>query len=188
MKLVIVINQQAATALGDLDLIDCAILDWLMTICNSRNERIAAERRQGKTWVNYHKLMNDMPLLGFSTKSAVSKRLKKLQQNGYITLHTHQQRTYIDITAKCDRLVTSKPLPHGNTAPKTVAYRQQNRFPTATNNTNKTENYKRSEKNIRENNNSNEGYKRAKARVLWLKTQPRTPFEIWLQQHEKIAT
>lgn len=180
MKLVIVINQQAAAAMGDLDLIDCAILDWLTTICNSRNERVAAERWRGKTWVNYHKLMTDMPLLGFSTKSAVSKRLKKLQQHGYLTLQTHQQRTYIDITPKCERLTLdrSQPFPRSNTAGKTVSHVPRSRFPQATNNPTRIINYKKSGHAPH----SNDGYRRAKARATWLKSRPGISFDLWYQQ------
>lgn len=105
MKYFVNVNQIAAARLGDLDLVDCAILDWLMAICNSKNDAIQRERIGTRTWVRYSHLLHDMPLLGFTSKEAVRKRLVRLRRNGYITMDLIKQRTYIDLKQKCEQLL-----------------------------------------------------------------------------------
>lgn len=105
MKYFVTVNQVAAAKLGDLDLVDCAILDWLMAICNSKNETIQRERIGTRTWVRYSYLLRDMPLLGFTSKEAVRKRLAHLKNSGYISMDLINQRVYIDLKQKCEQLV-----------------------------------------------------------------------------------
>jgi hypothetical protein len=58
---------QLVLAETSLDIGDAAILDFLTFICNSRNEKVEAERirdeRGSCTWVDYGHLLRDMPLL-----------------------------------------------------------------------------------------------------------------------------
>ena len=49
----------------DFDLVDGAILDYLYFICNSKNEKIAEQRINGYTWVDYNKILSDIPLSDF---------------------------------------------------------------------------------------------------------------------------
>lgn len=147
MKYSIMINQRVVADINDqlekgnkLDLIDCAILDWLVAICTSRDERIAAQRNDGMTWISYSKLISDMPLLGLTAKSSVSKRLNNLAEGGYIRLNTIRQRTYVDYTLKTEKLSynpdlsTNKPFTTANSYGKTVHHSERNRSPQRTDN------------------------------------------------------
>ena len=83
MKYSIFINQKEMSK-TDLDLVDGAILDYLHGICNSKNVKIEEQRINGYTWVDYNKLLNDNPLLRMKSKSALSRRVKKMENSGFI--------------------------------------------------------------------------------------------------------
>lgn len=90
MKYTIVINQKALTEIApDLDLVDCAILDYLYHLCGSPSEAIVKQRVTNDagtwTWVNYAHLMADMPLLRIKSGGALSRRLQKLEASGFLT-------------------------------------------------------------------------------------------------------
>jgi len=104
MKYTVTINQAAAAALGDLDLDDCAIIEWLSVICNTKNEAIAKERIGKKTWIKYGHLIHDMPLIKPKTKEALRKRLVHLRDRGYIAMETVKQRVYVELLSKCEKL------------------------------------------------------------------------------------
>lgn len=109
MKYNININQ-IALAKCNIDIIGASILDYLYIICNSKNELIQKSRIvvDGKwfTWVNYQKIIEDMPLLRINTKSSMSVRVKNLATEGFILIHTDikKQKTYICFTSKIDEL------------------------------------------------------------------------------------
>ena len=105
MKYFVSVNQYAAAQLGDLDLVDCAIIDWLLVICNSKSEAIQKERIRGKTWIRYSHLLHDMPLLGFTTRESVRKRLNQLKDRKYISMERIGQRTYVEVLEKCEKLL-----------------------------------------------------------------------------------
>ena len=87
-----------------MDLMDSAILNYLIVICNSKNEKIEEKRIGGFTWVNYMKIIRDMPLLRIKSKGAITPRLHRIAENGYITIKIIKQRMYINLTAKVDEL------------------------------------------------------------------------------------
>jgi hypothetical protein len=96
---------QLVLAETSLDIVDAAILDFLTFICNSRNEKVEAERRRDErgswTWVDYGHLLRDMPLLKITDKSAISRRIQKIEQEGYITTRrVGNQGLYVLLTAK----------------------------------------------------------------------------------------
>lgn len=104
MKYNININQHALSD-SKLDLIDAAILDWLIVICNSKNKKIANRRNKGFTQVDYQFLIGDMPLLRLKSKSQLTPRIKRLEKEGYIEVkRVKHQSNYIALTEKVDKL------------------------------------------------------------------------------------
>jgi DNA-binding MarR family transcriptional regulator len=102
------IDQRAALALGDIDLIDCHLLQWLFYFCNSKHQ--ALERSKNGTWVSYEFLAAEMPLLGIK-QTAVGERMRQLRDKGYITLETNKgvRKTYVGLTEKIERLFGDEP-------------------------------------------------------------------------------
>jgi DNA-binding PadR family transcriptional regulator len=110
MKYNININQLVLSK-TDLDLVDCAILDYLYFYCNSVNEKINEQRitnEQGIfTWVTYQTLLEDMPLLKIKSSSALTPRIKKIEKAGFITTHREEhRRLFIKMNDKVDELFT----------------------------------------------------------------------------------
>ena len=62
MKYNININQKTLSQYEELDLKDCAIFDYIKIMCSSTNDKINKERHKGHAWINYEKLIEDMPL------------------------------------------------------------------------------------------------------------------------------
>lgn len=69
---------------------EAAVLDYLIGICTSDNANIEKQRIEGYTWVNYTKLLNDMPLLKGRTKITVGQKIKKLEMLGLIKTYCHR--------------------------------------------------------------------------------------------------
>lgn len=114
MKYNICINQKALSAFKGLDLKDGAILDYLYIICNSRNKKILRNRdQQGFNWVNYKRLIQDNPLLGIQSRNAITPRIHKLENAGFIKTKLSQKngvkRLCIKLTAEIDRLYLQVP-------------------------------------------------------------------------------
>lgn len=111
MKYNININQKVL-ADTTLDLTDCAILDWLITICNSKSEAINNKRVDGMTWVDYGTLLKDMPLLRIKDTSALTKRFKKLEMEGFVKRNVIREgsitKMYVSLQDKIDLLFFSK--------------------------------------------------------------------------------
>ena len=104
MKYNININQLALFETA-LDMQDSAILDYLYFICSSKNKKIVAQRIDDWTWVNYKALMVDMPLLRIKAKSSISKRIKKIESEGFIsTKLLHGDRLFVKTNSKMDEL------------------------------------------------------------------------------------
>lgn len=104
MKYNFYINQVVAVELGDVDVIDCIIIEWLRDICVSQSPRIVEQRLAGYTWVSYQYAIDDLPLLGLNSKEAFRKRLQKLLEKGYFSAKLDKQRIYVKPTVKTDKL------------------------------------------------------------------------------------
>ena len=108
MKYNININQLFLSK-TNLDLADCAILDYVYIYCNSSNKKIEHQRirEDGEiwTWINFNTLKCDMPLLRIKSISSISARIKKLEQAGYITTKRFlHQKLFIKLNDKVDEL------------------------------------------------------------------------------------
>lgn len=104
MKYNIEINQFALTKTG-LDVIDGAILDYLNVICSSKNKKVVGKRIDNMTWVDYTSLMEEMPMLRIKSKSAISRRIKRIERAGFIiTKLIGHQKMYFDTTEKTEKL------------------------------------------------------------------------------------
>ena len=84
MKYNININQLVLSKYRDFDLVDCAILDYLIVLGGSQNPRVTEMRIDGYTWVDYQRLIDDNPLLRITSKGAITKRMQKLVDAGFI--------------------------------------------------------------------------------------------------------
>lgn len=104
MKYNININQLAAVELGDIDLIDVCIIDWLRDMCISQSTRIANKRVKGHTWISYQHAIDDMPLLGLNSREAFRKRLMAIIQKGYFTCIKEDQKVYVKPSTLVDSL------------------------------------------------------------------------------------
>lgn len=60
------------------------LLDYLMGMCLETNEKINAEREDGFTWVNYDKILSDMPLLTGRSTASISNKISQLEKLGLI--------------------------------------------------------------------------------------------------------
>jgi hypothetical protein len=107
MKYNIHINQKALSG-TQLDIKDAAILDYLITYCNSESPRIKKERFGESTWINYDTLIQEMPLLRITTRQAITPRIKTLETEGYIITKLRtvggMKRLFVKLTDKVDSL------------------------------------------------------------------------------------
>lgn len=108
MKYNININQ-AVLADTNLDFVEAAILDYVYFICSSVNQKIEKQRITDDlgiwTWVDYASLIEDMPLLRIKDKAALTRRMHKLQKEGFIQVkHGKGYKLYILLTEKVDSL------------------------------------------------------------------------------------
>jgi DNA-binding Lrp family transcriptional regulator len=121
MKYTIYINQKELCK-TDFDLVDGAILDYLYFICNSKNEKIKKQRIDGYTWVDYKKILNDIPMMRIKSKGALSRRVKKMEDTGFIKSIERRKNghklKYFDLTKKSNSLFTQTHDPiHENENP-----------------------------------------------------------------------
>jgi len=104
MKYNININQLELSK-TNIDIIDASILDYVITMCNSLSKAVQAKRIDGYTWINYRRLISDMPLLKINSKSALTPRFKKLEEAGFILIrYLDGGRLFISLTDKVDSL------------------------------------------------------------------------------------
>lgn len=110
MKYNININQRVLHN-TQLDIIDAAILDWIMAICSSKNESIEEKRIDGMTWIDYTSMIMDMPILRINSRGAITPRIKKLEQEGFIKTKIigkeGAKRMYVSTTDLIDSLYFS---------------------------------------------------------------------------------
>ena len=112
MKYSIQINQKAIFENSkELDIIDAAILDYLIHFCSSDDKKVKQMNftEEGTTyrytWINYSHLIEEMPLLPINTKSAIGERIKKIEKAGYIKAFRAPDNTiYIRLTENCKLL------------------------------------------------------------------------------------
>lgn len=103
MTKTILINQAgivaAGLADGTTDLIDWAIIDYVHGL--SRDPHVASGRFDGATFprVNAQRLLDDMPMLGITSRSGVCRRLIKLYSLGLLLLYADRRNnTYARLT------------------------------------------------------------------------------------------
>lgn len=113
MKYDISINQ-LVLAETTLDLIDCAILNYLIDFCSSDNKKIKQmSLEEGGlvyryTWVNFGYLLKEMPLLRLKQKSSISKRICRIEDEGFIKTFLGPKRNlYIRLTERVSSLYFS---------------------------------------------------------------------------------
>jgi hypothetical protein len=98
VKYTILINQAGivAAGLGDkTDFSDWAILEYVA----GWQVHSGALRYGDHIWLNYSKLMDEMPMLGIRTKAGVSKRLGRLRDLGLLSsMQTDDNRLYVKVT------------------------------------------------------------------------------------------
>ena len=109
MKYIIIINQQILSK-TNLDIVDGAILDYIKFYCGSQNEKIKKQRiiekKETWTWIDYSTLLKDMPLLKIKNTGAITRRITRIEENGYIkTKRFKHAKKYFKITAKFDELL-----------------------------------------------------------------------------------
>lgn len=97
----------------NLDIIDGAILDYLHIYCSSPNKKIEKQRIKDEdgdwTWINYQTLLKDMPLLRIKSSGALTPRIKKIEEAGYIeTYRKGNQKLFIRMNEKIDELFIKK--------------------------------------------------------------------------------
>ena len=121
MKYTIIINQLALQQLApDLDLIDATILDFLIHFCSADNENIAkmtfseGGTTRKFTWINFKHLMRELPILKIKSKSAISKRIQRIDKAGFIKIRQEfgsKGRLYVRLTEKIQNLFFKASVP-----------------------------------------------------------------------------
>jgi DNA-binding PadR family transcriptional regulator len=111
MKLIITINQDKLLELApDANLSDGAILEYVFWFCASpslevEKYRITAPDGLKYTWVDYEKLLSDLPILRIKSKSSITPIFKRLEEWGFIKSYSpDNQRKYIAVLPKFDEL------------------------------------------------------------------------------------
>lgn len=86
-----------------------ALLSYLIDFCSSDSAKIEAQRLDGFTWVNYGKLLKDMPLLSGRSTASVTSNLKRLEALKLIETKNDiingRPRKYIKKTQLCEDIV-----------------------------------------------------------------------------------
>jgi hypothetical protein len=108
----IFVNQKALIELTpQINLQEAVLLNYLINICGSKSPKIAEKRLDGFTWIDYGKILKDLPLLGLETTTSLIGKIKNLEGYGYIKTFNERFNTgirkYFEITEKCDLLTFS---------------------------------------------------------------------------------
>ena len=108
MKFNININQGAIADHGladKTDLTDWAIVDYI----KDWQANPKAERYNQMVWFNFKQFINEMPMLGISSKGAVSKRIKKLFDLNLIDVFQEKNsRIFVELTQLCVDVIMFK--------------------------------------------------------------------------------
>jgi hypothetical protein len=111
MKYNININQLALNDMApSMDIVEAAILDYLIIICKSVNEKIDNKRfidKDGEvwTWVDFQTLLEEMPLLHLYSRSSLTPRIKKIEENGFISTFKKRINGHIRLFVKLNRKI-----------------------------------------------------------------------------------
>jgi hypothetical protein len=90
---------------GKTDLTDWAIVDYI----KDWQANPKAERYQQMIWFNFSQFIKQMPLLGITSKGAVSKRIKKLFDLGLIDVFQEKNsRVFVELTQFCVDVIMFK--------------------------------------------------------------------------------
>ena len=104
MKYTITINQLAVVKSGlNLDLKDCAILDYLFTFSHHSGVEKRHEGGSIYFWFSHANIRQNMPLLGITTNKAIYNRMMKYCYEGLLLSHPNNQqlsRSYYAVTDK----------------------------------------------------------------------------------------
>jgi len=113
MKYNIDINQLALMEISpNLDIFDAAILDYIIVMCRSANDKIEKKRIIDKngdawTWIDFSQLLKDLPILHFKSKGSVTPRIKKIEKVGYISTLSKRSKGHINLFIKMNGLADS---------------------------------------------------------------------------------
>jgi len=82
-KYTIYIKQKALLEISPtINLREAAVLDYIATFCTYNNLKIEAQRTEdGYTWIDYSKLIRDMPILHIKKKAPITKIVNSLENN-----------------------------------------------------------------------------------------------------------
>ena len=111
MKYNININQKAINELSaDLDILDAAILYYIIDICHSSNNKIVGKRikdneRNLWTWVDLQQLIDEMPLLKINTKGAIARRINWIEKSGFISTRNKNIKGHTRLFIKLEEIV-----------------------------------------------------------------------------------
>lgn len=104
MKYTITINQSALAESGLLhqtDWIEWCIIDYLKDFVLYKDSKRIRYENEEYIWLNYRHLLLNMPCLKIVSKSAISKRIRHLQELGLIkTIQATDNSLYYTITDK----------------------------------------------------------------------------------------
>ena len=120
MKYTIIINQLALQEIApNLDLLDAAILDYIIHFCSADDTRVRKitmeEGGESKryTWINLAQLIRELPMLKIKTKGPISRRINKLEIANFIKTtrepgKSRAGRLFIRLTGKIKELYFEK--------------------------------------------------------------------------------
>jgi len=109
MKYFITINQRAIIENGldqKTDITDWVIIDYLKDWFFSGGAKRKTFNEKEYVWINYAKLIEDLPLINIKSKSGITKRIKKLVDLELIEdFNINENTKYIRITEKCTEIL-----------------------------------------------------------------------------------
>lgn len=105
MKYNLYVNQKVICNISpDIEIKEAIILDYIIFICQSNNAKIKEKRINGFTWINYNKIIEDLPILKFKSKSSITEKIDKLREYWYVETQIIKQNLYIKTTDLIDEL------------------------------------------------------------------------------------
>ncbi len=115
MKYYININQKAAIEnFPDLDIIDLTIFEYIRSIVTSPSEDMLRINIDDKiyTWINYKKLLENMPLLKFKTPRSLRNHIENIVTAGLLERQIQNEtlinKAYFRLLPKADLLIFDK--------------------------------------------------------------------------------
>jgi hypothetical protein len=109
MKYSFFIDQQAisnAGLIGKTDTSDWIIMEYIRAWEGTK----LGVRQGGKIWINYQHLINEVPILGITSTSTISKRIKKLKTLGLLSVFNDklENKLFVETTAFYSQVLYSK--------------------------------------------------------------------------------